>query len=71
MLHDIYAALVEVHWFSSTAIEDNIVWLHLFIDALSLRPCDLTLSQRPPELPNQPYDGLFFSRQTPEKYKTS
>ncbi len=38
MLHDIYAALVEVHAFSSMAIDDikyNIVLLHLFINALS------------------------------------
>ncbi|KAK0219282.1 peptidase M36, partial [Armillaria nabsnona] len=42
MLHNVYAALVEVHGFSSTAVDDspgmegNIVWLHLFIDAISL-----------------------------------
>ncbi|KAK0241041.1 hypothetical protein EDD85DRAFT_733136, partial [Armillaria nabsnona] len=40
MLHDIYAVLVEVHGFSSTAI--NVIWFHLFIDVLSLRPCDPT-----------------------------
>ncbi|SJL17912.1 uncharacterized protein ARMOST_21481 [Armillaria ostoyae] len=49
MLHNVYAALIEVHGFSSTAMDDpsgtegNIVWLHLFIDALSLQPCNPTL----------------------------
>ncbi|KAK0462282.1 Fungalysin metallopeptidase-domain-containing protein [Desarmillaria tabescens] len=51
MLHNVYAALVQAHGFSSTAMDDpsgpegNIVWLHLFIDALSLQPCN-------PMLPN-------------------
>ncbi|PBK95050.1 hypothetical protein ARMGADRAFT_1077811 [Armillaria gallica] len=64
MLQDIYAALIEVHAFSSTAIDDikdNIVSLHLFIDTLSLKPCDPMLSQQPPEVPNQPCESLFFS----------
>ncbi|KAK0431441.1 Fungalysin metallopeptidase-domain-containing protein [Armillaria borealis] len=49
MLHNVYAGLIDVHGFSSTAMEDpsgtegNIVWLHLFIDALSLQPCNPTL----------------------------
>ncbi|KAK0467497.1 Fungalysin metallopeptidase-domain-containing protein [Armillaria novae-zelandiae] len=48
MLHNVYAALVGVHGFSSTAMDDpsgtegNVVWLHLFIDALSLQPCNPT-----------------------------
>ncbi|KAI8971315.1 Fungalysin metallopeptidase-domain-containing protein [Trametes punicea] len=48
MLHNVYAALVEAHGFSSTArtdptgTEGNIVFLHLFIDALPLQPCDPT-----------------------------
>ncbi|KAK0505570.1 Fungalysin metallopeptidase-domain-containing protein [Armillaria luteobubalina] len=48
MLHNVYAALVSVHGFSSTVMDDpsgtegNIVWLHLFIDALSLQPCNPT-----------------------------
>ncbi|KAK0439982.1 Fungalysin metallopeptidase-domain-containing protein [Desarmillaria tabescens] len=48
MLHNVYAALVEVHGWSSTAMEDasglegNIVYLHLFIDALALQPCNPT-----------------------------
>ncbi|KAK0462289.1 Fungalysin metallopeptidase-domain-containing protein [Desarmillaria tabescens] len=38
MLHNVYAALVQAHGFSTTAMDDlsglegNIVWLHLFID---------------------------------------
>ncbi|KAK0439144.1 Fungalysin metallopeptidase-domain-containing protein [Armillaria borealis] len=48
MLHNVYAALVEEHGWSSTAMEDpsgaegNIVYLHLFMDALSLQPCNPT-----------------------------
>ncbi len=47
MLHDIYAVLIEVHAFSSTAIDDikyNIVLLHLFINVLSLQLCDPRVS---------------------------
>ncbi|KAK0202284.1 metalloprotease [Desarmillaria ectypa] len=46
MLHNVYAPLVEVHGWSPTAMEDtygsegNIVFLHLFIDALALQPCN-------------------------------
>ncbi|KAK0462294.1 Fungalysin metallopeptidase-domain-containing protein [Desarmillaria tabescens] len=49
MLHNVYAALVQAHGISSTAMDDpsgpegNIFWLHLFIDALSLQPCNPTL----------------------------
>ncbi|THH27526.1 hypothetical protein EUX98_g6669 [Antrodiella citrinella] len=49
ILHNVYAALVGVHGFSTTAHTDptgpegNIVFLHLFIDALSLQPCNPTL----------------------------
>ncbi|KAK0482162.1 Fungalysin metallopeptidase-domain-containing protein [Armillaria luteobubalina] len=48
ILRNVYASLVSVHGFSSTAVDDpsgtegNIVWLHLFIDALSLQPCNPT-----------------------------
>ncbi|KAI0074228.1 hypothetical protein K474DRAFT_1648272 [Panus rudis PR-1116 ss-1] len=48
MLHNVYAALVEAHGFSSIAhtnpsgTEGNIVYLHLFIDALPLQPCNPT-----------------------------
>ncbi|KAF8623300.1 hypothetical protein AX17_007472 [Amanita inopinata Kibby_2008] len=48
ILHNVYAALVEVHGWSPTARinpdgrEGNIVHLHLFMDALSLQPCNPT-----------------------------
>ncbi|KAF8883983.1 Fungalysin metallopeptidase-domain-containing protein [Infundibulicybe gibba] len=48
MLHNVYAALVEAHGFSSTAhtdatgLEGNVMYLHLFIDALALQPCNPT-----------------------------
>ncbi|KAG6907138.1 hypothetical protein DXG01_010357 [Tephrocybe rancida] len=48
MLHNVYAALVEQYGFSATArtnpegTEGNIVFLHLFIDALALQPCQPT-----------------------------
>ncbi|KAF8056573.1 Fungalysin metallopeptidase-domain-containing protein [Lyophyllum atratum] len=48
MLHNVYAALVTAHGWSSTALtnpagtEGNIVFLHLFIDALPLQPCNPT-----------------------------
>lgn len=48
MLHNVYAALVGVHGFSTTArtnptgTEGNIVFLHLFLDALALQPCNPT-----------------------------
>ncbi|EIW51569.1 uncharacterized protein TRAVEDRAFT_176097 [Trametes versicolor FP-101664 SS1] len=48
MLHNVYAALVSAHGFSTTARTDptgtagNVVFLHLFIDALSLQPCNPT-----------------------------
>ncbi|KAK0437430.1 Fungalysin metallopeptidase-domain-containing protein [Desarmillaria tabescens] len=48
MLHNVYAALVGVHGWSATAMEDpsgsegNVVYLHLFIDALALQPCNPT-----------------------------
>lgn len=49
MLHNVYSALVGAHGFSTTArtnpggTEGNIVFLHLFIDALALQPCNPTL----------------------------
>ncbi|KAF8878443.1 Fungalysin metallopeptidase-domain-containing protein [Infundibulicybe gibba] len=48
MLHNVYATLVEEHRFSenaktdATTSEGNVVFMHLFIDALSLLPCDPT-----------------------------
>ncbi|KAH8828201.1 Fungalysin metallopeptidase-domain-containing protein [Flagelloscypha sp. PMI_526] len=48
ILHNVYAALVTAHGFSSTAktnptgTEGNIVFLHLFLDALLLQPCNPT-----------------------------
>ncbi|KAJ6626700.1 Fungalysin metallopeptidase-domain-containing protein [Mycena sp. CBHHK59/15] len=48
MLHNVYAALVSAHGFSTTAhtnpagTEGNIVYLHLFLDALALQPCSPT-----------------------------
>ena len=45
MLHNVYAALVEEHNFSSTAQTDpdgregNVVFLRLFMDGLSKQPC--------------------------------
>ncbi|KAI0797286.1 Fungalysin metallopeptidase-domain-containing protein [Irpex lacteus] len=48
ILHNVYAALVAAHGFSATAHTDptttggNTVFLHLFIDALSLQPCNPT-----------------------------
>ncbi|THH06562.1 hypothetical protein EW146_g9575 [Bondarzewia mesenterica] len=47
-LHNVLTALVSVHGFSSTARTDpsgtagNVVFLHLFIDALPLQPCNPT-----------------------------
>ena len=48
MLHNVYAALVGAHGWSATAktnpdgTEGNIVYLHLFLDALRLQPCNPT-----------------------------
>ncbi|KAI0667554.1 Fungalysin metallopeptidase-domain-containing protein [Trametes maxima] len=48
LLHNVYAALVGVHGFSDTAHTDpttlggNTVFLHLFMDALLLQPCNPT-----------------------------
>ncbi|KAJ7461624.1 Fungalysin metallopeptidase-domain-containing protein [Mycena latifolia] len=45
MLHNVHAALVDAHGLSKTARTDpsgskgNVVFLHLFIDALALQPC--------------------------------
>ncbi|KAJ7289420.1 Fungalysin metallopeptidase-domain-containing protein [Mycena rebaudengoi] len=49
ILHNVYAALVGAHGFSATArtdptgTEGNVVFLHLFVDALPLQPCEPTL----------------------------
>ncbi|KAK0437607.1 Fungalysin metallopeptidase-domain-containing protein [Desarmillaria tabescens] len=48
MLHNVHALLVEANGWSPTAMSDpsgsegNIVYLHLFIDALALQPCNPT-----------------------------
>ncbi|KAF5346158.1 hypothetical protein D9758_009961 [Tetrapyrgos nigripes] len=48
ILHNVYAALVGAHGFSTTAKTDstgtqgNTVFLHLFLDALALQPCNPT-----------------------------
>ncbi|KAF8912288.1 Fungalysin metallopeptidase-domain-containing protein [Mucidula mucida] len=48
ILYNVYAALVgELGWSAtaktdSTGSEGNIVWLHLFVDALALQPCNPT-----------------------------
>ncbi|KAH8991258.1 Fungalysin metallopeptidase-domain-containing protein [Lactarius akahatsu] len=47
-LHNVYAALVIAKGWSTNALTDpttnegNVVWLHLFIDALLLQPCNPT-----------------------------
>ncbi|KAF8970318.1 Fungalysin metallopeptidase-domain-containing protein [Flammula alnicola] len=49
ILHNVYAALVSAKGWSSTArtnsngTEGNVVFLHLFLDALALQPCNPTL----------------------------
>ncbi|KAI0747225.1 Fungalysin metallopeptidase-domain-containing protein [Daedaleopsis nitida] len=49
MLHNVYAALVGAHGFAADArahpesTAGNAVWLHLFVDALSLQPCNPTM----------------------------
>ncbi|KAF8888327.1 metalloprotease [Infundibulicybe gibba] len=48
MLHNVHAALVKEYGFSENAKTDptiyqgNVVFMHLFIDALSIQPCDPT-----------------------------
>lgn len=48
MLHNVYASLVATHGFSDVALtnpdtqEGNVIFMHLFIDALSLQPCNPT-----------------------------
>ncbi|KAI9439555.1 Fungalysin metallopeptidase-domain-containing protein [Lactarius indigo] len=47
-LHNVYAALVITYGWSKNALTDpttnegNVVWLHLFMDALLLQPCNPT-----------------------------
>ncbi|KAF5312513.1 hypothetical protein D9619_002331 [Psilocybe cf. subviscida] len=49
ILHQVYAALVNKYGFSDTArtnpdgTEGNIVYMHLFLDALRLQPCNPTM----------------------------
>ncbi|KAJ8519598.1 hypothetical protein ONZ45_g3480 [Pleurotus djamor] len=48
MLHNVYAALVTEHGFTADAFTNpggsggNVVFMHLFIDALALQPCNPT-----------------------------
>jgi len=48
MLHNVHAALVQERGFSTQALtnpngpEGNVVFMHLFIDALALQPCNPT-----------------------------
>ncbi|KAG6853257.1 hypothetical protein C0991_005670 [Blastosporella zonata] len=48
MLHNVYASLVSERGFSSEALtnpdttEGNVVFMHLFLDALLLQPCNPT-----------------------------
>ncbi|CDO72836.1 hypothetical protein BN946_scf185002.g21 [Trametes cinnabarina] len=50
ILHNVYAALVQAHGFSTTARTDatgsegNVVFFHLFVDALPLQPCNPTFT---------------------------
>ncbi|KAH9029325.1 Fungalysin metallopeptidase-domain-containing protein [Lactarius deliciosus] len=52
-LHNVYAALVISNGWSKNALTDpttnegNVVWLHLFIDALLLQPCNPTCEDFP------------------------
>ncbi|PPQ79236.1 hypothetical protein CVT24_007530 [Panaeolus cyanescens] len=49
ILHNVYAALVAARGFSTTArtdpsgTEGNVVYLHLFLDAMALQPCNPTM----------------------------
>ena len=63
MLHNVYANLVGAHGWSPTArtnptgSEGNIVFLHLFLDALALQPCNPTCKFTSyPDAKNQPVD---------------
>lgn len=47
ILHNVYAALVGAYGFSAAKVDatgtaGNVVFLHLFIDALPLQPCSPT-----------------------------
>ena len=48
MLHNVYASLIAVDGFSptlqvnSTGTARNVIYLHLFMDALALQPCNPT-----------------------------
>ena len=48
MLHNVYVALIAVDGFSptsqvnSTGTAGNVIYLHLFMDALALQPCNPT-----------------------------
>lgn len=51
ILHNVYAALVAAHGFStnghfdSTTTGGNTIFLHLFMDALSIQPCNPTFGR--------------------------
>ncbi|RXW20286.1 hypothetical protein EST38_g5569 [Candolleomyces aberdarensis] len=50
-LHNVYDALVQARGFSADKLtnpdgtEGNVVWLHLYIDALAIQPCNPTFVQ--------------------------
>jgi extracellular elastinolytic metalloproteinase len=56
ILHNVYAALVAKYGFDANARMDptstagNAVWLHLFIDALALQPCNPTCEYFNPKI---------------------
>ena len=58
MLHNVYAALVAKHGYAQDAMTNpcggagNVIFMHLFIDSLSLLPC----------YPDCEYPHFFFER---------
>ncbi|KAH9020575.1 Fungalysin metallopeptidase-domain-containing protein [Lactarius pseudohatsudake] len=65
-LHNVYAALVIAKGWSTNALTDpttnegNVVWLHLFIDALLLQPCNPTCE----DFSFGPYSTVFSCVET-------
>ncbi|KAH9037314.1 Fungalysin metallopeptidase-domain-containing protein [Lactarius hengduanensis] len=65
-LHNVYAALVIAEGWSMNALTDpttnegNVVWLHLFIDALLLQPCNPTCE----DFSFGPYSAVFSCVET-------
>ncbi len=62
-LHNVYAALVTAYGWSKVALTDpttkegNVVWLHLFVDALLLQPCNPTCEV----FSLAPYSAVFYT----------